>query len=89
MPVRPQLARMTRVEIEYCVPCGMLDRAQDVSRAVLEQFGEELEEVALVTGDHGVFVVRVDGELVFDKEEDGYDVDDIVRAVKPHVGAAV
>ena len=79
---------MTRVEVEYCVPCGMLDRAQDVSRAVLEQFGEELDEVALVTGDHGIFVVRVDGEVVFDKEEDGYDVDAIVRAVKPHVGAA-
>ncbi|MFC5133405.1 MULTISPECIES: SelT/SelW/SelH family protein [Haloferacaceae] len=78
---------MTRVEIEYCVPCGMLDRAQDVSRAVLEQFGEELDEVALVTGDHGIFVVRVDGEAVFDKDEDGYDVDAIVRAVKPHVGA--
>ena len=88
MPFEVLPARMTRVEIEYCVPCGMLDRAQDVSRAVLEQFGEELEEVALVTGDHGVFIVRVDDEVVFDKDEDGYDVDEIVRAVKPHVGAA-
>jgi selenoprotein W-related protein len=43
--------------------------------------------VALVTGDDGVFVVRADGEVVFDKTEDEYDVDAIVRAVKPHVGA--
>ncbi|MBP1922371.1 selenoprotein W-related protein [Halorubrum alkaliphilum] len=79
---------MTRVEVEYCVPCGMLNRAQDVSGAVLEQFGEGVDEVALVTGDDGVFVVRVDDEVVFDKTEDEYDVDAIVRAVKPHVGAA-
>ena len=79
---------MTRVEVEYCVPCGMLNRAQDVSGALLEQFGEEIDEVALVTGDDGVFVVRANDEVVFDKTEDEYDVDAIVRAVKPYVGAA-
>ncbi|WP_123620245.1 SelT/SelW/SelH family protein [Halorubrum sp. CSM-61] len=79
---------MTRIEVEYCVPCGMLNRAQDVSEAILKQFGEGIDEVALVTGDDGVFVVRADGEVVFDKTEDEYDVDAIVRAVKPHVGAA-
>ena len=79
---------MTRVEVEYCVPCGMLNRAKDVAGAVLEQFGESVDEVALVTGDDGIFVVRVDDEVVFDKTEDEYDVDAIVRAVKPHVGAA-
>jgi len=78
---------MTSVEIEYCVPCGMLNRAQDVQEALLEQFGQDLEEVSLVTGDGGVFVVRVDGETVFDKSEDDYDVDEIVRRVRPHVGA--
>ncbi|WP_144798097.1 SelT/SelW/SelH family protein [Halorubrum depositum] len=79
---------MTRVEIEFCVPCGFLNRAQDVSEALLKQFGEELDEVALVTGDSGVFVVRADDEVVFDKTEDEYDVDAIVRAVRPYVGAA-
>ncbi|MFW5916954.1 MAG: SelT/SelW/SelH family protein [Halorubrum sp.] len=78
---------MTRVEIEYCVPCGMLNRAQDVSEALLRQFGDGLDEVALVTGENGVFVVRVDGEVVFDKTDDDYDVDGIVRAVRPYVGA--
>ena len=78
---------MTRVEVEYCVPCGMLNRAQDVAGAVLRQFGERVDEVALVTGDDGVFVVRADDEVVFDKTDDEFDVDAIVRAVKPHVGA--
>lgn len=79
---------MTRVEIEYCVPCGLLNRAQDVAGAVLRQFGEEVEEVSLVTGDNGVFIVRADGETVFDKTEDEFDVDAIVRSLRSHVGAS-
>jgi selenoprotein W-related protein len=79
---------MTRVEVEYCVPCGMLNRAQDVQGALLEQFGRELDRVSLVTGDDGIFVVRVGDDPVFDASEDDYDVDEIVRRVKPHVGAS-
>jgi len=67
---------MTDVEIEYCVPCGFLDRAESIQHAVLQQFGERVDRVSLVTGDHGVLTVAVDGELVWDKEEDDYDVDD-------------
>ena len=76
---------MTSVEIEYCVPCGFLNRAEDVQHALLEQFGERLDSVALVTGDHGVFTVAVDGETVFDKSEDDFDVDEITRRVRDHV----
>ena len=78
---------MTRIEVEYCVPCGMLNRAVDVSRAILPQFGESIAEAALVTGDDGVFIVRVDGVVVFDLTEDAYDVDAIVRAVRPYVSS--
>jgi len=79
---------MTTVEIEYCVPCGMRDRAVDVQTAILEEFGQQVEAVSLVTGDDGIFEVRVDGDLVFDKDEDDYDVDAIVDAVHEHVTAA-
>jgi selenoprotein W-related protein len=72
---------MTDVEIEYCVPCGHRDTAQEVQTALLEQFGQELDSVALVTGDGGVFKIRVDGDLVFDKAEDEFDVDGIVDSV--------
>lgn len=73
---------MTTVEIEYCVPCGFLSRAEDVQHALLTTFGEELDAVTLTTGDHGVFVVRVDDDPVFDKQDDAYDVDGIVRNVR-------
>jgi selenoprotein W-related protein len=73
---------MTEVEIEYCVPCGFLDRAIDLQRVLLQNFGQKLNRVSLVTGDHGVFVVRVDGEQVFDKAEEEFDTDAIARAVR-------
>ncbi|AUV81352.1 selenoprotein [Salinigranum rubrum] len=76
---------MTAVEIEYCVPCGFLDRAQDIQRALLQQFGERLDRVALVTGDHGVLQVRVDGDVVWDKADDPYDVDEITRRLREYV----
>ena len=73
---------MTAVEIEYCVPCGFLERAEAVQHALLSSLGERLDRVALVTGDHGIFEVRVEGTVVFEKESDEFDVDAIVRAVR-------
>jgi selenoprotein W-related protein len=73
---------MSTVEIEYCVPCGHLDRAIDLQRALLSALGERLDRVALVTGDGGVFEVRMDGERIFDVHEEAYDPDDVVRRVR-------
>jgi selenoprotein W-related protein len=73
---------MSEVEIEYCVPCGFRDRALDVQQAILNSLEQELDSVALVMGDHGVFTVSVDGEVVYDKAEDEFDVDDIVRELR-------
>ncbi|MEY7847617.1 SelT/SelW/SelH family protein [Natrarchaeobius sp. A-rgal3] len=73
---------MVTVEIEYCVPCGHLSRAEDVQHVLLTTFGERLDSVTLSTGRDGVFVVRVDGERIFDGAVDGYDVDEIARRVR-------
>jgi len=75
---------MADVEIEYCVPCGFRERALDVQEAILNGLESELDSVSLVMGDHGVFVVRVDDEVVYDKEEDEFDVDGLVREVREH-----
>ena len=73
---------MSDVEIEYCVPCGFLNRAVDLAETLLSTFGADADSVSLVTGDHGVFEVRVDGAVVFDKADDEYDVDEITRRVR-------
>ena len=38
------------VEIEYCVPCGHLNRAIDTQRIILERFGRQVDGVRLKTG---------------------------------------
>ncbi|MBP1986436.1 SelT/SelW/SelH family protein [Halolamina salifodinae] len=78
---------MVSVEIEYCVPCGHRSRAQDLAESVLEEYGLKVDRVGLVTGDGGVFEVRVDGETIFDVDEDAYDADAIVDEIGTHVGA--
>ena len=85
IPIPRLSVRMTTVEIEYCVPCGFLNRAEAVQHALLSQFGEEIDELVLVTGDHGIFEVRVDDEVIFEKEEDEFDVDGITRDARAHV----
>ena len=82
MPGEPLPGGISDVEIEYCVPCGFLNRAVDLAETLLSTFGADVDSVSLVTGDHGVFEVRVDGAVVFDKADDEYDVDEITRRVR-------
>ena len=63
------------VEIEYCVPCGHLERAIELERMLLGELGARLAAVQLRTGSGGVFKVRVDGEMVLDAQRDGWDPD--------------
>ena len=74
---------MTTVEIEYCHPCGFLERALSLQESIHRAFANgALEATQLRVGDHGVFVVRVDDNVVFDIAEEAFDVDDVVRSVR-------
>lgn len=78
---------MAEVEIEYCVPCGLLDPALETERALLEALGQELEGVRLRTGHGGVFRVSLDGEVLFDKADgDAYDPEKILTRVRDGLG---
>jgi selenoprotein W-related protein len=68
------------VEIEYCVPCGHLDRAIDTQRAILQQFGRRVDGVRLKTGHGGVFTIRVDSEQIYDRTR-GYDLAGILEEI--------
>lgn len=80
---------MTDVEIEYCVPCGHLDRAVDVQRDILEDLADQIDGVRLVTGDGGDFIVRVDGEVVYDKSEadEAFDVESLKETISTRATA--
>jgi len=71
----------SNVEIEYCVPCGHLNRAIDTQRAILEHFGRQLDGVRLKTGHGGIFTIRVDGEEIYDNTQ-GYDLDQIIADIE-------
>ena len=60
-----------RVEIEFCTQCRWLLRAGWMAQELLTTFGSTLGEVALVPGTGGVFEVRVNGQAVFSRKEQG------------------
>jgi selenoprotein W-related protein len=60
-----------RVEIQYCTQCRWLLRAAWLAQELLTTFEQELGEVALVPGTGGVLEVRLDGEVIFSRAEEG------------------
>lgn len=76
-----------RVEITYCRQCGWLMRASWMAQELLNTFSTELGEAALVPGMGGIFEVRVDGELIWSREEMGRfpDIKELKQLVRDRV----
>jgi len=60
------------VEIEYCTQCRWLPRAAWLAQELLTSFESDLASVALVPGQGGVFVVRADGDVLWDRKAQGF-----------------
>ena len=60
-----------RLEITYCTQCRWLLRAGWTAQELLTTFPGELGEVALVPGTGGVFTVRLDDDVLWDRREQG------------------
>lgn len=65
------MSREPRIEIEYCTGCRWLTRAAWMSQELLTTFESEVGEVALIPGSGGVLDVRLDGDLVWSRSEEG------------------
>jgi selenoprotein W-related protein len=70
-----------RLEIAYCPQCQWLLRSAWVAQELLTTFQGALGEVALVPSSGGVWVVRLDGEVLFDRKAQGGGFPE-VRALK-------
>jgi len=57
-----------RIEIEYCTQCRWLLRAAWMAQELLITFETDLHSVALKPGTGGVFVVRLNGTILFDRK---------------------
>lgn len=70
-PLAAAMSVKPRIEIEYCSQCRFVLRASWLAQELLFTFGEELGEVALRPGSGGIFEVRVGGERIWSKKEQG------------------
>jgi len=57
--------------ITYCTQCNWLLRAAWMAQEVLSTFSLEMGEVTLVPGTGGIFTIRLDGELIWERKRDG------------------
>ena len=60
-----------RISIGYCTQCQWLLRAAWMAQELLSTFGADLGEVALVPGTGGVFEIRCDDEVLWERKRDG------------------
>jgi selenoprotein W-related protein len=60
-----------RVEIIYCTGCRWLLRAAWMAQELLTTFQNELGEVAIIPGSGGVFRIRVDEAVIWDRQQQG------------------
>jgi selenoprotein W-related protein len=60
-----------RVSIEYCTQCNWMLRAAWMAQELLQTFGQDIGEVALIPGTGGIFIVQSDGAVIWDRKADG------------------
>ena len=58
-----------RIAITYCTQCQWLLRAAWMAQELLQTFGDDLGEVALIPGTGGIFTVTVNDTLIWDRKE--------------------
>jgi selenoprotein W-related protein len=59
------------ITITYCTQCNWLLRAGWMAQELLSTFGVELGSVALLPGTGGIFEIRLDGTLLWERKRDG------------------
>jgi selenoprotein W-related protein len=60
-----------QVEIQYCTQCRWLLRAAWMAQELLTTFEQELSGVSLMPGTGGIFEVRLNGVVIFNRKELG------------------
>ncbi|MCO5732770.1 SelT/SelW/SelH family protein [Rhizobium sp. SSA_523] len=63
--------RKPKITIHYCTQCNWLLRSGWMAQELLQTFGDSLSEVSLVPGTGGIFEIRVDDELIWERVRDG------------------
>lgn len=59
------------LSITYCTQCNWLLRSAWMAQEVLSTFSIEMGGVTLTPGTGGIFEIRLDGELIWERKRDG------------------
>lgn len=59
------------LSITYCTQCNWLLRSAWMAQELLSTFAVEIGGVSLIPGTGGVFEIRLDGELIWERKRDG------------------
>lgn len=59
------------ITILYCTQCNWLLRAGWMAQELLQTFGDSIGQVGLIPGTGGVFEIRLDGALLWERKRDG------------------
>ena len=65
------MTHKARIAITYCTQCQWLLRAAWMAQELLSTFEDELGGVTLVPGTGGVFIVSVEGVVVWSRKQEG------------------
>ncbi len=78
---------MSKVRITYCLPCRYQAKAVQDADALLKEFGSRIETLELVPGEHGVYDVAVDDEIVYSIEQEHRfpEIPDLIQRVQRKV----
>ncbi|MGQ4274442.1 SelT/SelW/SelH family protein [Terrihabitans sp. B22-R8] len=60
-----------RIAITFCTQCQWLLRSAWMAQELISTFGPDLGEVALIPGTGGIFEIRYDGDVIWDRKIDG------------------
>lgn len=59
------------LKITYCSQCNWLLRSAWMAQEALSSFGPDLGGVTLQPGTGGIFEIRLDGDLIWERKRDG------------------
>jgi selenoprotein W-related protein len=59
------------ITLQYCSQCNWMLRASWMAQELLHSFSTDLGSVTLVPGTGGIFVIDIDGKVIWDRKVDG------------------
>lgn len=73
-----------RITIEFCTQCNWMLRAAEEAQNLLRELGDNVGEVALIPGSDGVYIVRSDEQVIWNRKvENSFpETDELVKRIR-------